>query len=315
MESIYKALNILKKYSISEDKQINKYVNYANTILNVKPKYDLEQIDKDIIKCIINPQKNFNITGYGDGQARRTIKGVKVKEIISALKIKENEEHERIYGLIISEYIEPVIPITSEIGQVSDAITEIGIESNSEEYTELLLVLYKCLWLVEKFEDVDLSLLQEGYESYIRILFCELDSYKESVDVILEEARKKTDDYNKKLVTSEKNINTINGKVKVIDKKIDKFNGNVVSILSILVAIFSVIGINIGTIPKIDNSLLINVAFINISLIFVIITMFWLIDIIVFNNRHRVIEKFLIGIVFILIVMFIVAVVSAHLTI
>jgi len=65
--------------------------------------------------------------------------------------------------------------------------------------------------------------------------------------------------------------------------KIRLFYKDIVTILSILVAAFSVIGVNISTISKIDNNFVVNILIINLSLILVLITLFFLLKNLVFQ--------------------------------
>ncbi|BCZ49305.1 hypothetical protein psyc5s11_53720 [Clostridium gelidum] len=230
MESIYQALKILDKYEKDQSEDIVKYINYANKVNKSKPKYELDHVDVKIIKCIMNPNNELNTTKYGSGDKFRTEQGIKVKEVLSVINMKLEDEYERIYGLIISGYIEPLIPITSEISQVSDAITKLGIKSNTKDYAILLLVLYKCAWLVEQFGDVDLSLSQEGYEAYIRILFNELHSYEENVNKIVKETATKNNEFTEKIKESEK-------KLEIVQKNLKDSTTQSITILSIFAGV------------------------------------------------------------------------------
>ncbi|PRX17816.1 hypothetical protein BX659_1472 [Orenia metallireducens] len=86
---------------------------------------------------------------------------------------------------------------------------------------------------------------------------------------------------------SKENFKTIYKNIKEEFKnhknKIDSFYKDIVTILSILVGAFSVIGVNINTIPKIDGSFSKNIIILNFSLIFVISVMFYIIKRLIFN--------------------------------
>lgn len=65
--------------------------------------------------------------------------------------------------------------------------------------------------------------------------------------------------------------------------KIRAFYKDIATVLSILVAAFSVIGVNISAIPKIENNFGANVLVINLSLIMVLVTLFYLLKTLVFK--------------------------------
>lgn len=75
--------------------------------------------------------------------------------------------------------------------------------------------------------------------------------------------------------------------VKKHKTKIHSFYKDIITILSILVATFSVIGVNLNVIPNINNNLIGKVLLINLSLIFVISSMFFIIKKLVFNLSEK----------------------------
>lgn len=228
MESINKALSVLKKYHIDESEDIVKYINYANQV-NVY-KDELDNMDIEIIRCIMNPNNKLGITKYGGGNTYRSSQGVKVKEILSTVNLELEDGSNRIYGLIMSGYVEPLIPITTKFSEVSDAIDKIGIKSDTQEYADVIIVLYKCTWLVEKLSDVDLSLAQEGYESYIRILFNDLYSYENSVKNIFKETTEKNNELTENIIESRK-------KLEVVEKNLKDSTTQSITILSIFAGV------------------------------------------------------------------------------
>jgi hypothetical protein len=228
MESINKALKLLDKHQIDESEDIVKYINYAKQV-NIY-KGELDNIDIEIIRCIMNPNNKLGITKYGGGDTYRSSQGVKVKEILSTVNLELEDGSNRIYGLIMSGYVEPLIPITSKFVEVSNAIEKIGIKSGTEEYADVVIILYKCTWLVEKLSDVDLSLAQEGYESYIRILFNDLYSYEESVKNIFQETTEKNNELTGNITESKK-------KLEMVEKNLKDSTTQSITILSIFAGV------------------------------------------------------------------------------
>ncbi|MGD6900475.1 hypothetical protein [Bacillus infantis] len=86
-----------------------------------------------------------------------------------------------------------------------------------------------------------------------------------------------------------KEINKIKGQQTEISnemkKRIEYFYQNITTILSILVAAFAVIGVNISAIPKIDENFTINVLTINASLVLVLSVMFMFLNSIIGNKK------------------------------
>jgi hypothetical protein len=84
-----------------------------------------------------------------------------------------------------------------------------------------------------------------------------------------------------KLIKKQNDINLIQ------ESKLNDFYQNIITILSILVAVLAIIGININSIPKIEKNFTINVITINASLILCITVMFFIIKIVVFNYSGK----------------------------
>jgi hypothetical protein len=102
--------------------------------------------------------------------------------------------------------------------------------------------------------------------------------------------KRNIDEYNTKFKESEDKVQSINNKLREAIDKIEKFDINIISILTLLITAFSIIGVNLNTIPNIKENFIINIITINMSVMFAILTLFWLINIIVYDNRYKIIQ-------------------------
>lgn len=81
-----------------------------------------------------------------------------------------------------------------------------------------------------------------------------------------------------------KNIKSINISIKKYEKKIKAFYKDITTILSIMVAAFAVIGVNISAIPKIESNFTANVLALNLSLIVVLLALFYILKVLVYGD-------------------------------
>jgi hypothetical protein len=121
----------------------------------------------------------------------------------------------------------------------------------------------------------NLNLKREQEETLKRIenLNSELEKKEQELNSVKKEFEK--------LIQNQNDINLIQ------ESKLSDFYQNIITILSILVAVLAIIGVNINSIPKIDKNFTINVITINASLILCISVMFFIIKTVVFNYSGK----------------------------
>ncbi|HDR8171069.1 TPA: hypothetical protein QC096_002244 [Bacillus thuringiensis] len=99
---------------------------------------------------------------------------------------------------------------------------------------------------------------------------------------------------------------SLNTKLEEQKKEVNAFYQHIVSILALLVAAFSFIGINISAIPKIEENFAENVIILNLSLILVTTVIFWILKSLIFesdnNNKQQKFWYIITGITLILLI-------------
>lgn len=89
-------------------------------------------------------------------------------------------------------------------------------------------------------------------------------------------------------ISTQKAINTkFDDAVKTQNKKVNRFYEEISTILGLLLAAFSFIGLNISIIPKIDDGFVSKVLIINLSLIVVLIVLFGIIKFLIFDTIKK----------------------------
>ncbi|MGY3419348.1 peptidoglycan hydrolase CwlO-like protein [Bacillus mycoides] len=97
--------------------------------------------------------------------------------------------------------------------------------------------------------------------------------------------QKETIDKQKESIKEHQSLTTeLNEKLEKQKNEINAFYQHIVSILSLLVAAFCFIGINISALPKIEDNFAENVIIINLSLILVTTVIFWIIKTLIFES-------------------------------
>lgn len=97
--------------------------------------------------------------------------------------------------------------------------------------------------------------------------------------------QKETIDKQKESIKKHQSLTTeLNEKLEKQKNEINAFYQHIVSILSLLVAAFCFIGINISALPKIEDNFAENVIIINLSLILVTTVIFWIIKALIFES-------------------------------
>lgn len=118
---------------------------------------------------------------------------------------------------------------------------------------------------------------------------------KKEVNETIQQQQGQLDEYR---VISEKvneDLVTINNNFEKINKKVSRFNENIFTIFSLMIAAFAVIGINISSIPKIEENFILNVLTINFSICFSLIVLFYLLNVIVHKGKNTGLGLLLIG--------------------
>ena len=92
----------------------------------------------------------------------------------------------------------------------------------------------------------------------------------------------------------------ITEKVNSISTKVEKFNESILTILSILVSAFAIIGVNINTIPKITENFIVNIISLNLSVAFSLTLLFYILNRLVFIKKDANLGKLLIALIIVL---------------
>ncbi|WP_312471224.1 hypothetical protein [Neobacillus sp.] len=112
----------------------------------------------------------------------------------------------------------------------------------------------------------------------------------EAVNEATTEQTRILDSFEQHKIEQDNNIESIHSLINNHSDKIKAFYKDITTILSIMVAAFAVIGVNLSAIPKIDSNFTANVLALNFSLILCLLVLFYILRVIVYdapiNNKH-----------------------------
>ncbi|MDD1505795.1 hypothetical protein PVA17_24055 [Lysinibacillus sp. CNPSo 3705] len=187
--------------------------------------------------------------------------------------------------LFIKRYIDFNLPRTVKVNE----ILQLSIETRPDE--QLLkygLVFEHNLQGVEH-----IRLTERGFLAMMDYSVKEMQLLKKELIEFNVQNREQLDEL--KRLDSERlgAIGEIDEKIKGTES-IKKFNENIFTIFSIMLAIFAVIGINVASIPKIENNFILNVIVVNFSVCFSLIVLFYLMNTLLYREKNKALSILLI---------------------
>lgn len=318
----FKELDSLTKEEITE--LLNK--EFEMTEVNSSIQFNIEDLDENTIikflELIMNVKSNFQITEGGEYPAKS------VADIFHHSKMEEHEFFVQLKVLYLNDYIEYFETEYFNINKDSrDVIFENSIDATYQIRYNLhrLYRNHKELFNEEWFNGFESpgseakmyhkflnygTLLEKicSYQTLIRLSnkgmhYLHFVTSKKSTELMhkqeetlskISEAKIEQtnllDTFEQHKLQQNNNIESINTLINNHSDKIKDFYKDVTTILSLMVAAFAVIGVNISAIPKIESNFTANLLAMNLSLILCLLVLFYILRVIVYddkiNNKH-----------------------------
>ncbi len=264
---------IKRTFEISTDVRSKPLDELGLKILN-----ELNNHEPDSGLRIYSRSKDSTLNKYPD---------VFISNIQKHLTISIDVIIDEIKVLFIKNYIDFDLPRTEKVNE----ILQLNIESRPDEQ-----LLKHGLVFENNLQGVHfIRLTERGFLAMMDYSVKEMQLLKKELIEFNVQNREQLDEL--KRLDSERlgAIGEIDEKIRGAEKSIKKFNENIFTIFSIMLAIFAVIGINVASIPKIDNNFLLNVIVVNFSVCFSLIVLFYLMNTLLYREKNKVLSRLLIA--------------------
>ncbi|MFJ8099421.1 hypothetical protein [Lysinibacillus sp. NPDC096212] len=195
------------------------------------------------------------------------------------LNFSRDEIIEEIKVLFIKRYVDFNLPITEKV----EKLLQIDMEEKIDK--ELLkrgLIFEKNLEEINSFR-----LTEHGFSAMMDYSVKEMQLLKKELMEFNVQNREQLDELKRLDSERLRAIGEIDEKIKGTEKTIKKFNENIFTIFSIMLAIFAVIGINVASIPKIENNFILNVIVVNFSVCFSLVVLFYLMNTLLYREKNK----------------------------
>jgi len=298
---------LMEEYRIYE---INSVLQYEISELNEKKIIRL-------LESIIEAEANFQITQEGEYPAKL------VADVASHSDFNEDEFFEYLKILFLNDYIDVFkdedFPVAKESKNViiennPDLTYQLrynlhrlyrnnrelfneenfsGIENYNSE-SQMYYSFLKYGTIVEKICSYQtlIRLSNKGMH-YLHFITSkrsvELMHKHEKTLVAITEAKEKQESlletFENYKTEQDENIGSINNLINNHSSKIENFYKDITTIISLMLAAFALIGVNISAIPKIESNFTANLLAINLSLILCLLVLFYILRVIVYNSK------------------------------
>lgn len=295
---------------------------------NSEIEFEMNSIDSvkmiNLLESILNAESNMKITDYGKFPTKLA------GDVLKFSKLEEEEFYRYLRILYMNDYIDFLKIGNFNINEESELINGEGISKIDRSYITRynLHRIYRShsnLFNEENFRGFENIGSEEmmynkllNYGTIVNCInspltsiglsdkglhFLHLETSKRSVILVnkqkeslvaINEAKKDQmkllSDFENHKQTQQNNIDSINDLITDLNSKIKNFYKDITTILSIMVASFALIGVNISAIPKIESNFTANLLAMNLSLILVMLVLFYILKVIVYdskiNSRH-----------------------------
>lgn len=258
-----------------------------------------------ILREFNNPDSGIRM--YGEG-AR--FPSISIHFIRKSIKFSEEEFEKELKVLFLKRYIDYSYNMNEEMKRKFSLFPDLSMDESSLKFGTALDI------ICSKHGSGSFTLTDRGFFAMIDYGLKEMNRLQEVLIPLNEEVKEnslKQEEQLKQIQDNQKTLtdsitessqliarqDTLSKKIAKdvgeVENKISKFNENIFTIFSIMIAAFAVIGINISSISNIDDNFVIGILTVNFSLCFSLIVLFYLLKVVVYNEKRTGLERLIIG--------------------
>lgn len=249
----------------------------------------LNELSYKILKELNNhePESGLRFYSRANDSSLNKYPEVNLRDVSKKLNKSRDILIDELKPLFVKKYVDFNYPMTDRVKQV--------LQIDMEKKLDIEL-LKNGLIFENNFEEIHRFRLTElGFLAMMDYSVKEMQLLKEELIEFNVQNREQLDELKRLDSVRLGAIGEIDEKIKGTEKSIKKFNENIFTIFSIMLAIFAVIGINVASIPKIDNNFLLNVIVVNFSVCFSLIVLFYLMNTLLYREKNKALSILLIA--------------------
>ena len=240
-----------------------------------------------------------------------------IKNVANQVNMSEEEFQKEIKILFLKGYVDYAYKLDQKLKDYIDKNSNLKLDEALLKYGEALNIncspfgqgLFHLTdrgffamvdYALKEMKRIEESLLTLQDQTEINVFkqFDQLQSFQNKQEQMEYAFNKSNENLTQTQTLSEKvdgDLKKATESISKINIKISKFNENIFTIFSIMIAAFAVIGININSIPNIKDNFFLSILAINFSVCFSLVVLFYLLKVVVYNEKKTGLEYLLIG--------------------